>query len=177
MNFWQSCPSFSQCTYWNYKLCKITIFILNLIFLQRGIVNELSTAIPAAISSIESIGTDIDQYLPPGENLSTILSSPQFSQALSMFWCALQSGQAAPVVQQFGVSSEVVEAAAAGNLEQFVSALENDMKMVVAVCTDNIKEENSIDEVESQQQSPDKQGSGNNFHENDDNDDEGMALD
>lgn len=45
-------------------------------------------------------------------------------QALSMFSAALQSGQLGPVVQQFEVGSDAVNAANQGDLEQFVRALQ-----------------------------------------------------
>lgn len=45
-------------------------------------------------------------------------------QALSMFSAALQSGQLGPVVQQFEVGAEAVDAANQGNMEEFVKALQ-----------------------------------------------------
>ncbi|GFG34532.1 hypothetical protein Cfor_11536 [Coptotermes formosanus] len=45
-------------------------------------------------------------------------------QALSMFSAALQSGQLGPVVQQFEVGAEAVDAANQGNMEEFVRALQ-----------------------------------------------------
>lgn len=59
------------------------------------------------------------------EQLKETISSPQFHQALSMFSNALQSGQLGPVVSQFKLNEEAVAAANAGDLEQFVKALEN----------------------------------------------------
>uniref|UniRef100_A0A182QCF4 Proteasomal ubiquitin receptor ADRM1 homolog n=1 Tax=Anopheles farauti TaxID=69004 RepID=A0A182QCF4_9DIPT len=59
------------------------------------------------------------------EQLKETISSPQFQQALSMFSNALQSGQLGPVVSQFQLNAEAVAAANAGDLEQFVKALEN----------------------------------------------------
>ena len=47
-----------------------------------------------------------------------------FVQALSMFSAALQSGQLGPVVQQFEVGAEAVDAANQGNMEEFVRALQ-----------------------------------------------------
>uniref|UniRef100_A0A6V7IJE7 DEUBAD domain-containing protein n=1 Tax=Bracon brevicornis TaxID=1563983 RepID=A0A6V7IJE7_9HYME len=99
-----------------------------LIVRQRGVATELTNSIPAAITSTESLERTMSKHLPPGDTLCTTLSSPQFSQALSMFWSALQSGQAGPVVRQFGLGAEAVNAAATGNLEEFVSALEGESK-------------------------------------------------
>ncbi|XP_035790373.1 proteasomal ubiquitin receptor ADRM1 homolog [Anopheles albimanus] len=58
------------------------------------------------------------------EQLKETISSPQFQQALSMFSNAMQSGQLGPVVSQFQLNPEAVAAANAGDLEQFVKALE-----------------------------------------------------
>ncbi|XP_015171509.1 PREDICTED: proteasomal ubiquitin receptor ADRM1 isoform X2 [Polistes dominula] len=95
---------------------------------QRGIATELTNAIPTTITSTESLERAISTHLPPGDNLCTTLSSPQFSQALSMFWSALQSGQAGPVIRQFGLGTDAINAAASGNIEEFVTALESEAK-------------------------------------------------
>lgn len=79
---------------------------------------------------------ELQQHLPPSstsgtppppasEQLRSTLSSSQFRQALSMFSAALQSGQLGPVVQQFEVGSEAVDAANQGNMEEFIKALQN----------------------------------------------------
>jgi hypothetical protein len=57
--------------------------------------------------------------------LKDTLISPQFQQALSMFSSALQSGQLGPVVSQFKLNDQAVEAANNGDIEQFIKALEN----------------------------------------------------
>lgn len=41
----------------------------------------------------------------------------------------VQSGQAGPVVRQFGLGSDAINAAATGNLEEFVTALESETKV------------------------------------------------
>ena len=46
-------------------------------------------------------------------------------QALRTFSTALQSGQLGPVVQQFEMGSDAVQAANQGNMEEFVKALQN----------------------------------------------------
>ena len=51
---------------------------------------------------------------PASEQLRATLSSSQFQQALTMFSAALQSGQLGPVVDQFKVGQEAVNAAQAG---------------------------------------------------------------
>lgn len=57
--------------------------------------------------------------------LKDTVVSPQFQQALSMFSSALQSGQLGPVVSQFKLNDQAIEAANNGDLEQFIKALEN----------------------------------------------------
>ncbi|XP_031784122.1 proteasomal ubiquitin receptor ADRM1 isoform X1 [Nasonia vitripennis] len=152
---------------------------------QRGVASELSSAIPAAISTCESLEDLISTYLPAGDSLSTTLSSPQFSQALSLFWSALQSGQAAPVVQQFGLGSEAVNAATTGNIHAFVNALEtealNKSPASDAEAVDNSdmmntkkSQEESTGKLKSDQ--PDSKTDTIN-HKKDNDDDEGMALD
>lgn len=99
-----------------------------LIIQQRGVASELTNVIPTAIPTTENLERDMMTHLPPGDNLGTTISSPQFSQALSMFWSALQSGQAGPVIRQFGLGSEAVNAATRGNIEEFVTALQSESK-------------------------------------------------
>jgi hypothetical protein len=48
-----------------------------------------------------------------------------FLQALSVFSAALQSGQLGPLIQQFGLGAEAVEAAQKGDMEAFIAALQN----------------------------------------------------
>lgn len=151
---------------------------------QRGVTSELSSAIPAAISTCESLEDIISAYLPAGDSLSTTLSSPQFSQALSLFWSALQSGQAAPVVQQFGLGSEAIDAATSGNIQDFVSALETEaIKKSPASDAEAVKNSKIMDPKQSQDKSADKPQSDQQDSKSEttnnkkDDDDEGMALD
>lgn len=85
-----------------------------------------------------------------------------------MFWSALQSGQAGPVIRQFGLGPDAVNAAASGNIEEFVSALESEAK-------------NGQGQQAQQQQGQDdkskKQPSSAASPDKKDDDDEGMALD
>ena len=62
------------------------------------------------------------------EQLAGTVSSPQFQQALSTFSAALQSGQLGPLIQQFNLGQECVDAANRGDLEAFVKALEKNKK-------------------------------------------------
>lgn len=83
-----------------------------------------------------------------------------------MFWSALQSGQAGPVIRQFGLGPDAVSAAASGNIEEFVGAMETEAK------SDQGQQAQQEQDDESKKQpsstaNPDKK----------DDDDEGMALD
>ncbi|XP_011311394.1 proteasomal ubiquitin receptor ADRM1 homolog isoform X1 [Fopius arisanus] len=95
---------------------------------KRTMATELTNSIPGAITVTESLERTMSKHLPPGDSLCTTLSSPQFSQALSMFWSALQSGQARSVVRQFGLGTDAVNAAGRGNLQEFFSALDDEIK-------------------------------------------------
>ncbi|CAK9820124.1 Proteasomal ubiquitin receptor ADRM1 [Anthophora quadrimaculata] len=132
---------------------------------QRGITTELTNAIPAAISATESLERAMNPHLPPGDHLCTTLVSPQFSQALSMFWSALQSGQAGEVIRQFGLGSDAVNAAANGNIEEFVITLESEAKSGQEQTQQG--QEDKTTKQTPPASSPDKK----------DDDDEGMALD
>lgn len=72
-------------------------------------------------------------FLPQGESLPqspeelhNTLTSPQFQQALSMFSSALASGQLGPLMNQFGLPPEAVDAANKGDLEAFAKAMETE---------------------------------------------------
>ena len=72
-------------------------------------------------------------FLPAGEegkevtltDLSGTVQSPQFQQSLSMFSMALSSGQLGPLIREFGLGEEAANAAAQGDMEAFVKALQN----------------------------------------------------
>jgi len=78
----------------------------------------------------------LKEFLPPSESadsdlpeqVKTTIKSPQFQQAASMFSAALGSGQLGPLMQQFGMSADVVAAAATGDMGAFVKALEASQK-------------------------------------------------
>ncbi|XP_068980540.1 proteasomal ubiquitin receptor ADRM1-A isoform X1 [Bombus flavifrons] len=132
---------------------------------QRGVATELTNVIPAAISATESLERAMSPHLPPGDHLCTTLVSPQFSQALSMFWSALQSGQAGPVIRQFGLGADAVNAAASGNIEEFVTALESEAKSGQEQTQQGQEDKNTKQAPPAS--SPDKKG----------DDDEGLDLD
>ena len=49
------------------------------------------------------------------DTFTSTIQSPQFQQALSSFCAALQSGQLGPLIQQFGLPEECVNAANSGS--------------------------------------------------------------
>ncbi|XP_026223508.1 proteasomal ubiquitin receptor ADRM1 [Anabas testudineus] len=70
-------------------------------------------------------------FLPSGESLpqsadeiQNTLSSPQFQQSMSMFSSALASGQLGPLMSQFGLPPEAVDAANRGDVEAFARAMQ-----------------------------------------------------
>lgn len=77
----------------------------------------------------------LTKFLPEGqelpkteEELRNTISAPQFQQALSSFSSALQSGQLGPLMNQFGLGEEVANAAAQGDLDAFVKAMQANQK-------------------------------------------------
>lgn len=75
--------------------------------------------------------SDLLQHLPLGEGLGQTpdelrqtLGSPQFQQAMGSFQAALQSGQLGPLMNQFGMTSDVSAAASQGNVEAFMQAMQ-----------------------------------------------------
>uniref|UniRef100_A0AAG5D115 Proteasomal ubiquitin receptor ADRM1 homolog n=1 Tax=Anopheles atroparvus TaxID=41427 RepID=A0AAG5D115_ANOAO len=110
------------------------------------------------------------------EQLKKTISSPQFHQALSMFSNALQSGQLGPVVSQFQLNTEAVAAANAGDLEQFVKALENtDRSQSEGTGSASGKQSVATTATDGEQQKksePSKEGNGHRKGDKKDQDDE-----
>lgn len=92
--------------------------------------NPLLNDNPDWIAQLEEHLPDIDTDDTKKQQLRDTIASPQFQQALGMFSSALQSGQLGPVVSQFKLSTDAVEAANLGDLEKFVRALETSAKEV-----------------------------------------------
>ncbi|KAM6977165.1 proteasomal ubiquitin receptor ADRM1 [Aplochiton taeniatus] len=95
----------------------------------------LTPEIMAPILANDEVQQRLMPYLPSGESLlqstdelQNTLSSPQFQQAMSMFSSALASGQLGPLMNQFGLPAEAVEAANKGDVEAFAKAMETDSK-------------------------------------------------
>uniref|UniRef100_A0A672YQB8 Proteasomal ubiquitin receptor ADRM1-like n=1 Tax=Sphaeramia orbicularis TaxID=375764 RepID=A0A672YQB8_9TELE len=83
----------------------------------------LTPEIMAPILANPEVQQRLMPYLPSGESLpqsteelNNTLSSPQFQQAMSMFSSALASGQLGPLMNQFGLPAEAVDAANKGEL-------------------------------------------------------------
>ena len=65
----------------------------------------------------------VKEFLPAGEEVTLSDLSPV--QALSMFSKALFSGKLGPLIREFGLGDEAANAAAKGDMEEFVKALQN----------------------------------------------------
>ncbi|KAI5612362.1 proteasomal ubiquitin receptor ADRM1 isoform X1 [Silurus asotus] len=97
---------------------------------------DLASVLTPDIMAPILVNPDIQQrllpYLPSGESLpqsaeeiQNTLTSPQFQQAMGMFSSALASGQLGPLMNQFGLPADAVEAANRGDVEAFAKAMEN----------------------------------------------------
>merc|ERR1711994_364607 len=86
---------------------------------QEGFLDKVKAFLPAG----EEEGKEVT-----AEDLKGTVQSPQFQQAVSMFSIALQSGQLAPLVREFGLGEKAVEAATAGDMAAFVKALQDEKK-------------------------------------------------
>ncbi|XP_041769602.1 proteasomal ubiquitin receptor ADRM1 homolog [Anopheles merus] len=109
------------------------------------------------------------------EQLKETISSPQFQQALSMFSNALQSGQLGPVVSQFQLNADAVAAANAGDLEQFVKALENSEKSLASEASGTTNKQSAGSSTSTDQPKPSEVAKEENGHgktQNKDQDDE-----
>ncbi|XP_074606561.1 proteasomal ubiquitin receptor ADRM1-A-like [Acropora palmata] len=81
-------------------------------------------------------------FLPAGDELpqdptelANTLRSPQFQQAVGVFSSALQSGQLAPLMGQFGFNENVMGAASRGDMVEFVRAVQDSSRPSTADST------------------------------------------
>lgn len=97
----------------------LTADALQPLFDNQELMDRLKNLLPStpAASSESPVGAVT-------ESLRSTVQSPQFQQALSMFSAALQSGQLGPLMLQFGLPQEVVDAANSGDMDAFVKALQ-----------------------------------------------------
>merc|ERR1711976_319588 len=77
------------------------------------------------------------------EELRAAIGSPQYQQAVQAFQEALESGQLAPVLQQFNLPEEAIKAAAGGNMKAFAEAMEKSKKKEEKSETEDSKNETS----------------------------------
>ena len=84
---------------------------------NRISLNEVVTSdVLRPLSNDTTAHDQMESLVPPtSEPLGTVLTSPQFQQAMGTFDAALQSGQLGPLMGQFGLSGRVVEAANTGS--------------------------------------------------------------
>ncbi|XP_061760017.1 proteasomal ubiquitin receptor ADRM1-like [Nerophis ophidion] len=95
----------------------------------------LTPEVMAPILANPEVQQRLTPFLPTGESLlqstdelHNTLGSPQFQQAMSMFSSALASGQLGPLMNQFGLPAEAVDAANNGDVEAFAKAMETETK-------------------------------------------------
>ncbi|NP_001079594.1 proteasomal ubiquitin receptor ADRM1-B isoform X1 [Xenopus laevis] len=99
---------------------------------QVDLASVLTPEIMAPILANAEVQERLMPYLPSGESLpqtadeiQNTLTSPQFQQALSMFSAALASGQLGPLMSQFGLPADAVDAANKGDIEAFAKAMQS----------------------------------------------------
>lgn len=127
------------------------------------------------LSSDGSVQEQLEPHIPPtSESVADVLTSPQFQQALGVFGSALQSGQLGPLISQFGMGQDVINAANTGSmstlvhqcsayvmmvfltlgLQQFASALQNEQGQGSSPSGD--KDEAGGKKADSDDKKPDK---------------------
>lgn len=140
---------------------------------------DLSSAITSeslqAVLNDPNLVQNLQQHLPSvgasgnqQEQLRSTLQSPQFQQAVSMFSTALQSGQLGPIVSQFEVGADAVNAANQGNMEEFVKALQN---------ASISQSQGAASASDSDSKQPEKRKKTEEKKKEEEEDDEDMALD
>jgi len=105
---------------------------------------SFSTDVLLPLIADKEVQNRLKEFLPAAADLPTnqnelreTIQSPQFKQALSVFSAALQSGQLAPLMQQFNLSQPAIDAAAKGDVVEFMKALqESEMSSSGAVKED-----------------------------------------
>eukprot|EP00105_Crassostrea_gigas_P010196 XP_011425386.1 PREDICTED: proteasomal ubiquitin receptor ADRM1-B [Crassostrea gigas] len=102
---------------------------------QIDLVNALNPESMIPILANKDVQERLIKFLPEGESLPktegelrNTVQSPQFQQALSSFSAALQSGQLGPLMSQFDLGEDVANAAAEGDLDAFVKAMQEQQK-------------------------------------------------
>jgi len=93
----------------------ITAEALQPLFNNQELMDRVRSLLPPSSDTSSTV---------PSDQLRSTVQSPQFQQALGMFSAALQSGQLGPLMQQFGMSADVIAAANSGDMDAFVRALQ-----------------------------------------------------
>lgn len=104
------------------------------------------------------------------EELRAAVGSPQYQQAVQAFQEALESGQLAPVLQQFNLPESAIKAATSGDMKAFAEAMESSSSKKDEEKTKNVTELSTP--VAGKKEEPKKEKS----EDNDDEDDK-MAVD
>ncbi|OQR71247.1 proteasomal ubiquitin receptor ADRM1-like [Tropilaelaps mercedesae] len=90
----------------------------------KGFLPPTASELEGPSGSAGTTGSDPDL----ASQIKLTVKSPQFQQAVALFAEALASGQMGPIMTQFGMSDDIAAAAATGNMDEFVKALEKDSK-------------------------------------------------
>uniref|UniRef100_A0A8C1NDV0 Adhesion regulating molecule 1 n=1 Tax=Cyprinus carpio TaxID=7962 RepID=A0A8C1NDV0_CYPCA len=123
------------------------------------LVSVLTPEVMAQILANAEVQQRLLPYLPSGESLpqsteelQNTFTSPQFQQhsfwvvlAMNMFSSALASGQLGPLMNQFRLPAEAVEAANKGDVEAFAKAMEGQGKSKEAGDKKDDEEDMSLD--------------------------------
>merc|ERR1711972_1165635 len=105
------------------------------------------------------------------EELRAAVGSPQYQQAVQAFQEALESGQLAPVLQQFNLPENAIKAAAGGDMKAFAEAMEGANKKK----SENDKNESSTPKPKEEAEKKDDKKE--DEKDNKDDEDEKMAVD
>ncbi|XP_015433788.1 PREDICTED: proteasomal ubiquitin receptor ADRM1 homolog isoform X2 [Dufourea novaeangliae] len=120
--------------------------------------NKQSTRTPAPSTPGATTSTNNKIQLSDLQNFLSEIPTPAGAESV------VQSGQAGPVIRQFGLGPDAVNAATSGNIEEFITALETEAKTGQEQTQQGQEDTNT--KQTSPASSPDKK-----------DDDEGMALD
>jgi len=104
--------------------------------LAAGINSEFIQRITACPSTVKILAPLLPNFggpevtkSPDGvqKDVEKELLTPQFQTALSAFCSAFPSGQLGPLVSQFSMGTDAINAAQSGNLEAFLNAIQKDV--------------------------------------------------
>lgn len=144
--------------------------------LTRSNVQEIVTK---NAERLESLLPDQSPIIEQGVELKSTVGNPQFQQASDFFGQALQTGQLAQVLDQFGLNSNVINAAKNGDLLKFAEQLasQENPKNVSKETNVHADEEETVDSSLKKAESKKKDESKSNDAFNKRPKDEDMDLD